>query len=346
MSEIRFATKEDIPAIMEFIRLYWAEKHILAHDREIFDFQYVYGEEVCFVLDTNQDSGEIEGVLGYIPYGTGEERDIFTAIWKVKKNAGFLQGTELIKYLEQNGRCKNLYCVGLADRVVSIMKYLRKKIADYEHYFMVNPEVENFKVADIPGPVAGNAQKCLLNAQNIQDISYSKVEDIRDTELLLRKSEGIRYPYKTVDYVKRRYFMHPEYVYDKWKICMEGKEALLVCKEQKTELGCIYRVIDCLGDLECMQACGVVLGKVMAERAYEYADCLVCGMDEAVMEQAGFWKKTEEEGCIIPNYFEPFEKRNVVIHNFMPKGVDTVMFKGDGDQDRPSIRKKENLCNR
>ena len=42
---IRFAVREDIPAIMEFIEEYWAHGHILAHDRELFDFQYVYGED-------------------------------------------------------------------------------------------------------------------------------------------------------------------------------------------------------------------------------------------------------------------------------------------------------------
>ena len=78
---IRFAQKEDIPAIMKFIEQYWASDHILAHDREIFEFQYVYGDEVCFVLNEDQETGEIDSVLGYIPYGAEGDRDIFTAIW-------------------------------------------------------------------------------------------------------------------------------------------------------------------------------------------------------------------------------------------------------------------------
>lgn len=76
----RFATKQDIDGIMQFIHDYWAEDHILARDREIFEFQYVYGDEVCFVLSLDKETEEIEGILGYIPYDTEGERDIYRAL--------------------------------------------------------------------------------------------------------------------------------------------------------------------------------------------------------------------------------------------------------------------------
>ncbi len=41
---------------------------------------------------------------------------------------------------------------------------------------------------------------------------------------------------------------------------------------------------------------------------------------------------------VIPNYFEPFERRNKVLdYGFIvPSGVRYRMFKGDSDQDRPN----------
>jgi hypothetical protein len=42
----------------------------------------------------------------------------------------------------------------------------------------------------------------------------------------------------------------------------------------------------------------------------------------------------EETGSIIPNYFAPFERRNVEIW-YSSKPADIVMLRGDGDQDRP-----------
>lgn len=341
---IRFAEKKDIPAIMEFIRQYWAADHILAHDREIFEFQYVYGDEVCFVLNENQESGEIESVLGYIPYGTEGERDIFTAIWKVNKSSGFMQGTELICFLEKYGRCRNLYCVGLASRVVSIMKYLRKKIADFEHYYHLNPAIKEYKIAQIntfpETPSSAEMEKvtCVSEIEAAETI-FERVSGFETVAAMLAKSAGERFPYKTPEFVRRRYFEHPEYVYDKWHIRMGEKEALLVCRVQEAEGGRVYRVIDCLGDLSCIAGCGKLFEQVFSEADYEYADCLVCGIDETLMAAAGFARRREEDGNVVPNYFEPFERRNITIHNFMPKNVPAVMFKGDGDQDRPNFRK-------
>lgn len=353
---IRFAQKKDIPAIMKFIEEYWASNHILAHDREIFEFQYVYGDEVCFVLNEDQETGEIDSVLGYIPYGTEGDRDIFTAIWKVNKSSGFMQGTELICYLEKYGRCKNLYCVGLATRVVSIMKYLRKKIADFDHYYRLNPAVKEYRIAEIhtfpegfPGQSGATGQPQPAEKPQTPDMSegvapqaqFKRVSEFAQVEQMLAKGSEERFPYKTPSYVKRRYFEHPEYEYDKWHIRLDGKEALLVCRVQEAAGSRVYRVIDCLGDLGCIAGCGKLFEQIFTEADYEYADCLVCGMDESLMKAAGFTRKSEEDGNIIPNYFEPFEKRNVTIHNFMPKNVDTVMFKGDGDQDRPNFRKRK-----
>lgn len=347
---IRFAEKKDIPAIMKFIEQYWASNHILAHDREIFEFQYVYGDEVCFVLNENQESGEIESVLGYIPYGTEGDRDIFTAIWKVNKGAGFMQGTELICYLEKYGRCKNLYCVGLASSAVSIMKYLRKKIADFDHYYRLNPSVSEYKIAEIHTFPEGfleqtetkNEKKMTaVSGAELPQAEFERICEFSQVESMLEKGAQERFPYKTPAFVKRRYFEHPEYEYDKWHIRMDGKEALLICRVQEAEGSRVYRVIDCLGELACIAGCGRLFEQVFAEAEYEYADCVVCGLDESLMAAAGFFRKKEEDGNIIPNYFEPFEKRNITIHNYMPKNCSTVMFKGDGDQDRPNFRKKK-----
>lgn len=336
-SGIRFAGREDIPAIMEFIETYWKPGHIMARDREMFAFQHVYEDEVCFVLHENQESGEIESVLGYIPYGTEGDRDMFSAIWKVGKKGGFLQGMELIRFLEKNGRCRGLYGVGLATGAVSAMKYLRKQIVDFDHYYRLNPAVSDYRIAEIktmpdPGPVSESGEKAG---------SFRRVEAFEEIASMLDTCQEGRLPQKSPEFVRRRYFSHPEYVYDIWQIGYEGREALLVCRVQEAEGRSVYRVIDLIGDVSCFAGIGALFAGEFAEKGYEYADCLVCGMDGAYMEAAGFLKKTEEDGNIIPNYFEPFERRNLTIHNYMPKLEHVVMFKGDGDQDRPNFRKKE-----
>ena len=50
----------------------------------------------------------------------------------------------------------------------------------------------------------------------------------------------------------------------------------------------------------------------------------------------GFLKRTENDPNIIPNYFEPFEQKNVDIY-FVSNVMENLhLYRGDGDQDRPS----------
>ena len=67
----------------------------------------------------------------------------------------------------------------------------------------------------------------------------------------------------------------------------------------------------------------------------EYIDCLNYGISQETFLNMGFLVR---ENIIIPNYFEPFEQRNVDIEfAFSSKSDEYVIFKGDSDQDRPSF---------
>lgn len=47
--EIRLAQKEEIPAIMSFIKDCWSENHIMARDRALFEYEFAYvnGYRAC-----------------------------------------------------------------------------------------------------------------------------------------------------------------------------------------------------------------------------------------------------------------------------------------------------------
>ena len=82
---IRFAQLSDVPHIMDFIDTYWKKGHILARDRDFFLYQYFVDEHLNFVLSVSE-SGEIDAILGFIPYGR-ENRDIMLAMWKANHTA-------------------------------------------------------------------------------------------------------------------------------------------------------------------------------------------------------------------------------------------------------------------
>ncbi|MDA1382070.1 hypothetical protein PCI56_26850 [Plesiomonas shigelloides subsp. oncorhynchi] len=74
------------------------------------------------------------------------------------------------------------------------------------------------------------------------------------------------------------------------------------------------------------------ISNFLYETRYEYLD-LVSNLPRS--SGSGFIKSSES--VIIPNYFEPFEMRNVKIDYAYKANKDLVIFRGDSDQDRPNI---------
>ncbi len=324
---IRFAKEEDISRIMHFIKEYWDEKHILANSREMFVFQYVYGQEVCFVISQNKVTSELEGILGYIPYGTEGNRDIFTALWKVRRGKNLFQGIDLLYYLEQNARCKDLFCAGINPKTFSIYKYMRKNVTKMEHFYMLN-DIEEFKIAKISNKKIVTVAEIPYEVKMIEELDQLQIFD---------ENAGMQVrPIKSREYVKRRFFEHITYHYDIYEIETRRGTAYVVGREQSQEGRVIFRIVDMWGTDQAISGIGLFLKDLIYKKKYEYIDCYVYGIDNEIMQKAGFEVIRENDENIIPNYFEPFVRDNVTIHIFVPQNIKVRMLKGDGDQDRPN----------
>lgn len=324
---VRFAREEDIPGIMKFIKEYWSEGHILANNREMFEFQYVYGDEVCFVLSQNNKTGQIEGVLGYIPYETDGERDIFTALWKVRKGKNLFQGIDLLTFLEQNARCRDLFCAGINPKTFSIYKYMKKIVTKMNHYYLLN-DLDDYKIARIE-------EKKIMP---VREVPYTvrKIQSVEELDIFDANAHMQERPVKGKQYIDRRFFHHIKYNYEIYKVETQGEVAYILGREQAQNDATIFRIMQLWGSDQAIANTGAFLKNLLLEKAYEYIDCFAYGIPEEIMEKAGFAVVQEQDANIIPNYFEPFVRENTEIHIFVPRDVKTRMFKGDGDQDRPN----------
>ena len=74
----------------------------------------------------------------------------------------------------------------------------------------------------------------------------------------------------------------------------------------------------------------------MDEFQCEYADFYAYGINEKILNSAGFVENTLTSSNIIPNYYSPYVCQNIGIGIVYEKGTEPIIFKGDGDQDRPS----------
>ena len=93
-------------------------------------------------------------------------------------------------------------------------------------------------------------------------------------------------------------------------------------------------MVDYIGDYSKIPMITDSIDRLLSDTGSEYVDCYYTGIDEKLFESAG-WKDVDESGNCIPEYFAPFEQRNIKIgYSSMNPGV--ILFKGDGDMDRPN----------
>ena len=329
---IRFAEKSDIADIMRFFKEHWKEDHIFSRDRNFFEYEFCRGDEVCLVLLLNQDNA-IEGTLGYIPYGR-ELRDIFTVMWKVLDNGQMFAGVGMLYYLIDHGRCRHIFTSGLNESTRNIYRYLGFRTDSLQHFYMLNEDCSP-RVADI-------VDRTELNTEYQESSIPVTLQRITDQEQFLedyipeKREDKI---YKSPEYMVHRYFENPKYQYQVYQIWREGEKthSFVITREQKQGETTLLRFIDFVGDESLIQYIGTPLRQIMKDNYYEYIDMYEFGVEDDLLYRAGFSKKAADSLNIIPNYFSPFCKKNVNIGIFWEKEMRPIIWKGDGDQDRPSV---------
>ena len=342
--EFRLAKREEIPQLMKFIEDYWGKNHILAHDRKLFDWMYVIkddNEHVNVAVAIDKNTQTIEQFFGIIDCSATHDlgkKDIWGALWKVcpeHDNFPFL-GVELVKRLPQIKPHREY--LGNGSNPQTSAKLLRNVFHWYtenmKHYFLLNPNKTEFHIAriiDRPSPIV--TKNALIKICTLTDINAVCQHFDFDSVTTI--------PYKDAWYFNHRYFEHPYYHYIVWGLQENdtaNHTALLVMREVQANGAKALRIVDYMGDSSLLHGIYPHLCDYLVEHDYEYVDFYFTGLNEVDAQAAGFTQRREEDNNIIPNYFEPFEQKNVEIisHHMTPNAL---IFRGDGDQDRPNVIK-------
>lgn len=323
---IRFAKEKDIDAIMAFIDTYWRKGHILGNDKEFFQYEHLLEEGVSYVI-SEDENGEINAILGYIPYGK-TNRDLMTVMWKANHTAHASLGLELFKFLKENGDARIMASPGSNPKLKGLYHYLGYQFGKMTHWYRLRYQ-SNYYVAKILDDEIPSVDG---NAEYIEIATWKDLESQFDFE---NYTKAVK-PYKEAWYIKKRYFNHPKYNYRLFGIKNTyGKvDLLLIFRVISVNDYNVVRLVDCIGDFSIIDSISNVLDDVLEKYKAEYVDCYEAGLPDKFMICSG-WKKTEGSGNIIPNYFAPFMQENIDIYYFT-SDPEIVLFKGDGDQDRPN----------
>jgi hypothetical protein len=323
---IRFAKDSDIPAIMSFIDKYWRKNHIMSRHRELFEFQHKWGDEVSFILSEKEDT--ITGVLGYIPYSK-KNRDVTLAIWKTNKTEDTMQGIKVLSFLRENGDVHKLSAPGINPKTIPIYKFLGLGTGKMKQWYRLRGAAE-FKIAKVVDDV-------IPECDATDSVMYEELDNFAKAQFEFRLQECLsrdRQLTKSLDFIERRYFNHPSFTYLKYGLESNDKKLFVVLRVQEYNDSALLRVIDCIGDHELFQHFTPELDRLLEEYGCEYADCYESGVRDEIFLKGG-WKMVVGSGNIMPDYFAPFEQRNIDIY-YMSEIEDVILFKGDGDMDRPN----------
>lgn len=330
--DIRMASYNEIEEVMQYIDLNWKKQHILSANREFFEYEHVIDKKVNFLIAKNRKSGEIEGILGFLPASRDNGKlDIWGVVWKVSENAMPMLGIELKKRLVMCTGARAEMGVGCNPKTsIPLLKRLLKyHVGKMKQYYILSPK-EEYKIAKVNNWPSNSIRKAKTSKIEIKLCEC--IDELAGISLWDEISNAI--PYKDAWYVDRRYFNHPIYSYQVYSLLeQEIVKAIIVLRVDQHCGALALRVVDYIGEHRLFGELSDFFREKLPE--VEYIDFYSYGFEEEYIIEAGMVERKEDDTNIIPNYFSPFEQRNIDIWVASSKeGV--VLFKADGDQDRPN----------
>ena len=338
--KVRFAKYMDKEDIMSFIGNYWAKNHILSNDQMFFDFQYRHEDDLQFVLALDT-TNRIVGVLGYMQYSPEKnEQDIALALWKVIPNLSDpVLGIKLIKYLRDNIKHRSMFCVGINKKTIGVYKFMGFQTGKLVHFAAFNTECKTFSIAIPP------LKKKFFVCDDSWNFKKTKSVELSLEKLIKLSRYKEKKPHKSKNYILKRYVKHPYFFYTFHEVYEKNFYlGLVVSREVQYLSGRALRIIDVLAENNNISRIINEFVSTLNKSSHEYIDVYASNLDMNLLTKGNYELISDSQKITIPDYFSPFEQRNIDIHFFTTDNQPTCLFKGDGDQDNPRIR-RESIAN-
>lgn len=330
----------DYDKIVDFLKKHWKSNHAFVKSKELLDFQHLDKNKNVyhFIVAENQKTKEYDALTGYIPTWqydrTLQDGDYWGAIWKrrddINNDEGKTLGLDLFMTYLELPNLQSHGGISLSNDAFNWYKKLRWSMEYMHHYYILNNRRKSFNLAD-------NVSK-----KDLEDASQKKEAGWYIKRICIEELEDCAVtptyrPRKSMEFLRNRYMHHPIYHYDYLGLYHESSlKAILVTRICEGNGGKVLRIVDVLGELG-----GYIypsIQDILQEGGYEYVDFLNYGIDKKIFSEMGFRELDfENDQLILPNYFEPFERKNVKMTVVYKAKFPYIAFKGDADQDRPNI---------
>ena len=213
--DIKFCDLNEIDDVVSFIDAYWKKGHALVKSRELMDWQHLdrKNNRYNFVFARHKKTGEIHSLLGFITtqFFDPEIKNtlLWGAIWKTRDDVkAFGLGIMMYYYLKIEFDIETICLSGISEEGKNNYKSLGFFTGREEQYFFPNSTCKDFKIAK---GIEKYQNKSLKNTDgwSLKEISLQDYDALdKDAEYFLFDSR-----YKSKEYHKNRYFLHPVYIY-------------------------------------------------------------------------------------------------------------------------------------
>ena len=326
----------ELNKFQEFIRNYWKEGHLFAKETSIFDWQhkgpYNYN---CMVA---KQKGSFVGIHSFIPQSHFDEQlpktQIFLTLFRALDNRGIGIGLRLYNNVIKEILPEFIGGIGMNPPLIGFHKWQGFKVDIMEHHVALSPYVNEFKVANVPKDLKVKFQKVNFFT-SFQKLTGKKLRDMETNMLYLHQL-----PMKSDTYIINRYMNHPMYRYEVYAISKDNMvQALCVIRPILKDDLVVLRLVDFIGPNENFPLLHDFVFDLLKSYNAEYLDLYSYGIPSSLLQKAGLINRKEVKNLIIPNYFEPFERKNtdiIIAYKCLLEHPAVRLFKGDSDQDRPN----------
>lgn len=330
MVSIIHAHSIDRDAILCFIKQHWRSDHIFVTDSSFFDYELNNSGRPQFILA--KDGEEIVGLIGYIQYSPDTaDADLFLVLLRVLE--AYSSDGIAFKLLKA---CADLttravHTVGANPKALPLYSLMGFQTGYLDHYYWINPEQRERHISCVR---SNNSWK-VAKSNN----SFEIVDSVAEGEFG-QVVQDVNAP-KSYFYFSNRYLNHPVFEYKVhavYKVSGSRRTLLGLGVTRTVEFNGAraVRIIDWIGSDRDFNAFALSAQKLCLGVDAEFVDLYCLGLSKNVISSAGFYQVEPDSEDIIPNYFAPFVKENVSLSYSTARKDNIRLFRGDGDQDRPS----------
>ena len=216
---------------------------------------------------------------------------------------------------------------GSTSTTETILKTLKLKTGYLNHWYFINSNKKKFNLIKVKSASTSNFSTNLNKVYHIKKIS--KIKELK--KVLLKNIN------KDLNFFQKRYFDHPIYQYEFYGIfknnIIKSFFVTRICSFKKCNA---IRIVDFSGNLNDFKSLKNDLILLLETKNAEYIDLYEYGTS-INKKHFPFKLNKFDKNIIIPNYYEPFVKKNVKINFAISQNLKKLQItKGDCDQDRPS----------